>query len=453
MSTRITDSALYGHLWGTAETRAIFGEAGRLQGWLDVIAALARAQAAEGVIPAAAAKTITKHARADLIDLDYAAQQTRETSHSMLGLIRALQAVLPAEAREYAYTGATVQDITDTWTALAIRQSAAIVWRDLRHAEDLLLSLAVAHRCTVMAGRTHGQLGSPVTFGWKAASWADETRRHLGRLRDGGPRWFAGQLGGGVGSLVLYPGTGLAVRARFCAELGLADPVISWLSSRDRIAEFAQVLALVCGTLARIGVEVYELARPEIGELAEPASAGAVGSITMPHKRNPESSEHLDTVARLVRAQAGVLAEGMAQQHERDGRGWKAEWVALPEVCLLTAVALQTAIHLIGGLRVNPDAMAENLERGGYSGSEQILALLAPRLGARQAQAALHEALRLGRASGVTAAEAVVQAGLLDASEARDLTAEPDAGACAEMVDLVVSRARAARAAEPAVWP
>jgi hypothetical protein len=97
--------------------------------------------------------------------------------------------------------------------------------------------------------------------------------------------------------------------------------------------------------------------------------------------------------------------------------------------------------------------MAENLERGGYSGSEQILALLAPRLGARQAQAALHEALRLGRASGVTAAEAVVQAGLLDASEARDLTAEPDAGACAEMVDLVVSGARAARAAEPAVWP
>ena len=440
MSTRITDSALYGHLWGTAETRAIFGEQGRLQGWLDVIAALARAQAAEGIIPAAAAEAITKRARAERIDLDYAARQTRETSHSTLGLIRALQAVLPAEAREYAYTGATVQDVTDSWTALAIRQACSIVWRDLRQLEDLLLSLAVAHRRTVMAGRTHGQLGSPVTFGWKAASWADEVRRHLGRLTDGAPRWLVGQLGGGVGSLVSYPGNGLAVRARFCAELGLADPVISWLSSRDRIAEFAQVLALVCGTLARIGTEVYELARPEIGELAEPAAAGSVGSITMPHKRNPESSEHLDTVARLVRAQAGVLVEGMAQQHERDGRGWKAEWVALPEVCLLTAVALQTGIHLVGGLQVNPGAMRENLERGGYSESEQILARLAPRLGARRAHAALHEALREGTASGGTAVHAVVQAGLLDAGEALDLAAEPGTGACADMADLVVSR-------------
>ncbi len=165
MSTRITDSALYGHLWGTAETRAIFGEEGRLQGWLDVIAALARAQAAEGVIPAAAAAAITEHARAGLISLDYAAQQTRETSHSMLGVIGALQAALPAEAREHAYAGATVQDITDTWTALAIRRSGAIVWRDLRQIEDLLLSLAVTHRSTVMPGRTHGQPGSPVTFG------------------------------------------------------------------------------------------------------------------------------------------------------------------------------------------------------------------------------------------------------------------------------------------------
>lgn len=453
MSTRITDSALYGHLWGTAETRAIFGEQGRLQGWLDVIAALARAQAAEGVIPAPAAKAITECARAELIDLDYAAKQTRETSHSTLGLIRALQAVLPEDARDHVYAGATVQDITDTWTAVAIRQSGAIAWRDLRRIEDLLLSLAIAHRATVMAGRTHGQPGSAVTFGWKAASWADEIRRHLGRLRDGAPRWLVGQLGGGVGSLVFYSGQGIAVRARFCAELGLADPVISWSSSRDRGAEFAQVLALVCGTLARIGGEVYELQRPEIGELAEPSAAGAVGSITMPHKRNPEASEHLETLARLARAQAGVLVEGMAQQHERDGRGWKAEWVALPEVCLLTATALQTAIELTGGLQVNAAAMRSNCDRGGYSGSEKALARLAPGLGARRAQALLQQALRDGMDSGVAAARALAQAGLLSEQEARDLAAAPDTGACGDMIDLVVGRARTARAAEAAQWP
>src|SRR5215469_6955515 len=453
MTTRITDSALYQHLWGTAESRAALGEEGRLRGWLEAIVALARAQAAAGVIPASAAALNAEHARADRIGLVYAAEQTRQTSHSTLGLIRALEASLPEQAREYVYAGATVQDITDTGTALALRRIGGIVWRDLLRIEEQLLDLAVAHRSTVMAGRTHGQPGSPVTFGWKAASWADEIRRHLDRLRAGAPRWLVGQLGGGVGSLVFYGEQGPAVRARFCAELGLADPGISWLSARDRGAEFAQLLALVCGTLARIGGEVYELQRPEIGELAEASPAETVGSITMPHKRNPEASEHLDTLARLVRANAAVMTEGMAQQHERDGRGWKAEWVALPEACLLAAAALQTTIGLLDGLTVDAQAMRRNLARhGGYPVSERALAVLAPRLGARRAQERLQEVFGAGPA-GLTAEQALVTAGLLGPAEARELTAQPDPGSCQVMVDVVVERARAARAAEPEQWP
>jgi adenylosuccinate lyase len=257
-----------------------------------------------------------------------------------------------------------------------------------------------------------------------------------------------------VGSLVFYSGRGLAVRARFCAELGLAEPAISWLSSRDRGAEFAQVLALICGTLARLGTEVYELQRPEIGELAESAPAGAVGSITMPHKRNPEASEHLDTLARLVRAQAGVMVEAMVQEHERDGRGWKAEWVVLPETCLLTAAALQTGIELTGGLQVNAAAMRRNAERG--VGSEQVLARLAPGLGARRAQTLLHEALAADgnpATSGRTAARVLAEAGLLSEGEGLDLAAALDTGACGDMIDLVIARARAARATEAAQWP
>ena len=452
--TRVADSALYGHLWGTAEARAILGEEGRLAGWLEVLAALARAQAAAGLIPAHAASLIAEHARPELIDVGYAAEQTRLASHSMLGLIRALQAALPADAGEYVYVGATVQDVTDTATALALRGIGALAWRDLRRIEELLIGLADRHRSTVMAGRTHGQPGSPVTFGWKAASWADEIRRHLDRLAHGAPRWLVGQLGGGTGSLVYYGELGLQVRAGFCAELGLADPGISWLSSRDRIAEFGQVLALVCGTLARIGGEVYELQRPEIGELAEPAAAGTVGSITMPHKRNPEASEHIDTLARLARANAAVLAEGVAAQHERDGRGWKAEWVALPEVCLLTSTALDIAIGLLSGLEVHPAAMARNLERdGGYSVSERALAALAPRLGKHRAQAELGTVLAAGARSGVAADRALVDAGLFAPEEAAELTARPDAGACETMTDLVIARARAARAAERPSWP
>jgi adenylosuccinate lyase len=440
---------MYGHLWGSPAVRAVFDERSRLQSWLEVLAALARAQAAEGIVPTEAAEHITRTARVELLDLEQVAAQTRLTGHSTLGLIRALERVLPPEVHEHIYVGATVQDLTDTWTSLALRAVGGEVWRDLRRAEEVLLDLAEQHRDTVLAGRTHGQPGAPVTFGWKAAGWADEVRRHLDRLREGAPRWLVGQLGGGVGTLSSLGPAGLAVRRRFCAELDLRDPGISWLTARDRIAEVGGVLAMITGTLARIGTEVYELQRPEIDELREPTGSEAVSSITMPHKRNPERSEHLDTLARLVRANAGVLLEGMVGQHERDGRSWKAEWVALPEVCLLTSAALQLAVELLEGLEVDSAAMLANLDS--YTGSERALALLAPRLGRHAARSALQSALAKGRAVGVPMAVALRDAGLLTDAEAELLV--PDTGAAGAMVDLVVGRGRRARAEERPTWP
>jgi adenylosuccinate lyase len=440
---------MYGHLWGTPAVRAVFEERARLQSWLDVLAALARAQAAEGLVPTEAADAITARARVELLDLELVAEQTRRSGHSTLGLIRGLEQVLPAAVHPHIYVGATVQDLTDTWTSLALRATGAEVWRDLRRVEELLLGLAERHRDTVLAGRTHGQPGAPVTFGWKAAGWADEVRRHLDRLREGAPRWLVGQLGGGVGTLAALGPAGLAVRRRFCAELGLSDPGISWLAARDRIAEVGGVLAMISGTLARIGGEVYELQRPEIGELREPIRVGTVASITMPHKRNPERSEHLDTLARIVRANAAVLLEGMVGQHERDGRSWKAEWVALPEVCLLTAAALHITVELLDGLEVDRPAMLGNLDS--YTGSEHALALLTPRLGNHAARTALQTALAQGRASGKPMDLALREAGLLTPEETHLLA--PDTGSAGAMVDLVVARARAARAEESQAWP
>ena len=338
----------------------------------------------------------------------------------MLGLIRALQQILPESAREYVYVGATVQDITDTWFALVMRDVGAVAWRDLRAIEETLLALAVEHRDTLMAGRTHGQPGSPITFGFKVASWADEVRRHIQRLAEGRPRWLVGQLGGAVGALGFFAPHGLQLRAEFCAELGLADPGISWLTSRDRIAEFGCLLAMICCTLARIGNEVYELQRPEIGELREPTTSDTVGSITMPHKRNPEGSEHLDTVSRLARANAAVLIEGMVVGHERDGRGWKAEWVALPEICQLTGVSLQLARHLLSGLSVEVDTMRSNLHRHGDNlASEQILAGLSQKLGKHAAQQLMHELLAPGSRDLDDVVGAVVASGAATAEEAR----------------------------------
>jgi adenylosuccinate lyase len=441
---RIADSAMYGHLWGTPAVRAVFEERGRLQGWLDVLAALARAQAAEGLVPERAAELIATRARVDLLDLAVVAAETRASGHSTLGLIRALRQTLPEDVHPYVYVGATVQDLTDTWTSTALRTVLAEVRRDLLRAEEQALDLAVRHRGTLLAGRTHGQPGAPVTFGWKAASWADEIRRHLDRLREGEPRWLVGQLGGGVGSLAGQGPRALAIRARFCAGLELGDPGISWLTARDRIAEVGGVLAMITGTLARIGNEVFELQRPELGELREPVAEGTVASITMPHKRNPERSEHLDTLARLTRASAGVLLEGTTGVHERDGRSWKAEWVALPEVCLLTATACALAADMLTGLEVSAVAMRRNLDD--YTGSEQALRLLGPQLGRHAAREVLQATLAEGRRIGRPMSQVLLDADLIRPDELAAL--EPDVRAVGEMVDLVVARARAARAAE-----
>lgn len=451
MATRLSDSRQYKHLWGTSDLADIFDERARLASWLTIITALARAQARLGIIPTRSAEQIATHADVDRLDLDLIAEQTRASSHSTLGLIHALQQILPASAREHVYYGATVQDVTDTWFALVMRDVGRVVWRELRDLEGDLLGLAELHRDTPMLGRTHGQPGSPITFGYKVACWTDEIRRHLERLEQGRSRWLVGQLAGAVGVLGFFEPDGLALRREFCSELGLAEPPISWLTTRDRIAEFGTLLAMVATTMARIGNEVYELARPEIGELHEAAGAGTVGSITMPHKRNPESSEHLDTLARLVRANAAVLVDGMAGAHERDGRSWKVEWIALPEVCLLTAVALQTARTLITGLDVDTDAMGANLTHfGGRSVSEQLLAGLSATVGKHHAQELLHGLVAAGHTDDLGAA--LVDSGAASDAEVRTWTQRPATGAATRMTEDVVRASRAARAAESEEW-
>jgi adenylosuccinate lyase len=456
VSARVTDSRLYAHLWGTDELRAVFSEETRLQTWLDILVALASAQAQLGIIPQTAADEIARTARVDRLDIDFIAAETRATSHSTLGLIHGLQRVLSPSAGQHVYYGATVQDITDTWTALVMRKVCAVAWRDTRHIELRLLSLAREHRSTVMPGRTHGQQGSPITFGFKVASWADELQRHRDRLQDGAPRWLVGQLAGAVGTLGFFSTDALKLRARFCERLGLGDPGMSWTSSRDRIAEFANVMAMITATLARIGNEVYELQRPEIGELEEATSPTTVGSITMPHKRNPEGSEHLVTLSRLVRVSAALLLDGMVVEHERDGRAWKAEWPAFTEVCLLTATALQAARGLLDGLVIHDQVMARNVGMSaGMLSSERLLAALAPALGKHKAQEALQDALSRARTHGQSVERAVKEAAgdRLDDSVLSGLLEIVDTGSAEQMVDEVVQRCRLAIDSEPREWP
>jgi adenylosuccinate lyase len=298
--------------------------------------------------------------------------------------------------------------VSDTWTALSIRQVGAVVWRDLRAIEDSLVDHARRHRDLAMPGRTHGQTGLPITFGFKVAVWAAEVDRHLDRLSEGAGRWLVGELGGAAGTGSFWGEQAPELLERFCARLGLFAPEIPWDSSRDRLGEFACVLGLITQTLAKIGNEVVELARPEIGELAERFSPGEVGSITMPHKRNPERAEHLVTLARLVRAQMTVMVESMIVAHERDGRSWKAEWAAFPDLCLLTGAACAMARGLVDGLVANSEAMARNLgSAGGYVHSERVMRALAERTGKQTAHTLVYDAAMTGREAGLTFRQAL----------------------------------------------
>jgi adenylosuccinate lyase len=295
-----------------------------------------------------------------------------------------------------------------------------------------------------MAGRTHGQPGAPITFGYKAATWADEIGRHIVRIDDGTGRWAVGQLAGAVGVLGFFEPAdgeplGVALRRSLCQRLGLRDPVVSWTATRDRVAEFGAVLSMVAATLARVGNEVYELQRPEIGELSE-APSGAVGSITMPHKRNPEASEHLDTLARIARAAAGILTEGMVSGHERDGRSWKAEWMALPEVALTAGTAAALAADLVDGLVVHADRMRANLDRTGRRwASERVLAQLSGRLGKHRAQELMQAALASAD-EGTDLRDVLVARGVADPADLDAWIAHPAIATAGAMVDAVLAR-------------
>jgi adenylosuccinate lyase len=445
MGAHLVDSVLYGHLWSTPEIHRLLDDEGRLQAWLEILATLAEAQADVGLVPADAARAIRKHADVGLFDLAQVAEQTRATGHSTLGLIRCLQDVLPPDAREWVYYGATVQDLSDTWTALVMRRVADILERDLVRAEQAALELAKRHRDTVMCGRTHGQPGLPITFGFKAAVWASELHRHRIRVAEGRVRWEVVQLGGALGTMEFWGDRALPLLEEFGRRLGLGVPDIPWITARDGIAEFAGLLAMVTATLAKIGQEVYDLQRPEIGELREPFSPGQVGSITMPHKRNPELSEHLVTLSKIVRADATVAVEGMVHEHERDGRAWKTEWVVLPEACLLTGAALDFGCRLLEGLEVDADRMRENLQaRGGYVLSEPAMHALADRIGKHAAHTVVYEATRAGLERGVDLETALLAdpriSGQLAPEEiARCLDVQGALGAAPAFVDRVVA--------------
>lgn len=445
MPVSVFDMQSLQHLWGTDELRAIFGEENRIQKWLDFEVALAAAQAELGIIPRDAAKDIADQARIENIDIAKMSAEIRRIKHSLVPALKQLQAACSRENGEWLHYGATTQDVVDTGVALQLKEFHAVVMRDMRAVGTELARLAVAHRDTPMAGRTHGVQALPITFGHKCALWLDELGRHHERLEQAAPRVFVGMLAGAVGSQASLGPQAIELEALMLKKLGLGVPTISWAPARDRFTEYTSLLAMVGSTLSKIGNELFNMQRNEFGEVEEGFSEGKLGSSTMPHKRNPTSAENLAGLCRPLRYNAAMMVEGMVQEGERDGIAWKMEWKAVPECCMIAGAMLFQAKNLLAGLKVNADAMATNLDKmRGYLLSERVMLELSERVGKQTAHEWIYEASMHGITQKLTFADAMRQhqglGKLLTDDEIRDMT-NPEAylGQCGSSVDRVVA--------------
>ncbi len=386
------DTALFKGLTCTPEMREIYNERSQLQSWIDAEAALAKAHAELGMIPAEAAEAIVAKADADLIDVQKVIEHGKKTAHTLMGLLTEYRKNLPQEYQTYLHSGATTQDIIDSGTMLLTARAHAVIEKQLVDLLKVTAELMKKHRDTIMVARSHGNHALPFTFGLKMAGWLDEMGRNLERWRELKERCLVGNMSGAIGTYAAWGDLGLKVQERSCHHMGLGTPNTWWHSQRDRLAELCYGLSLIGGTCSRIAQEVYVSSMTEIGELAEGYTKGIVGSSTMPHKINPIVSEWVFSLSRIVRGNADVMAELMAPLNERDGRSWRAEWLVIPETFGIASAMLAHMHKVISNLQVNEDRMMDNVNRlKGVLLSEKAMFVLSKGMPLSEAHHIVHE--------------------------------------------------------------
>ena len=416
LSSTVFDSALFRDMFGTHEMREVFTDEALVGHYLQVEAALARAQARIGVVPEAAADAIAAASRNIKIDFDRLRHETEIVGYPILPLVHQLSEAA-GEAGRYVHWGATTQDIMDTATVLQIRAALEIVARELQAVCDCLANLARKYRDTPMAGRTHLQQALPITFGYKAAVWLSSIDRHIERLQQALPRILVGQFAGAAGTLASVGKDGLEMQRLFCEELGLRQPSMTWHVARDGIAESVTLLGLITGTLGKIATDIMMMSATEFGELSEPFVPGRGASSTMPQKRNPISSELMLAAAKAVRQHVATMLDGMIHDFERATGPWHLEWVSLPESFLLTASSLANAKFMLAGLVVHEDRMRQNLDlTHGLIVAEAVMMAAAPVMGRQRAHDVVYDACRQAIEGGGQLAD--ILAGVPDIVEA-----------------------------------
>ena len=338
--------------------REIWSDRRRFEHWLRIEILASEAWAETGRVPRESLPAI----RRATFDVERIAEVEERVGHDVIAFLTVVGESIGPDSR-FLHLGMTSSDVIDTALGLQLREAAGLIGEDLGKVRDVAVELAIRHRRTLMAGRTHGIHAEPITFGFKVAGWVAELDRALARLAAAREEVSVGKLSGAVGTHATIPPE---IEEKVLGGLGLAvDPASTQVVSRDRHAGFLAALSIAAGTLERIALEIRHLQRTEVGEVFEPFGREQKGSSAMPHKRNPVLTERVCGLARVVRGYATTGLENMALWHERDISHSSAERVILPDACaLLDYMAIQMR-KVLEGLDVHPERMLRNLEAGG----------------------------------------------------------------------------------------
>jgi 3-carboxy-cis,cis-muconate cycloisomerase len=394
----VSDLGLFDGVLARGGVREAVSDTAWLQAMLDVEAALARAEAGAGVIPAEHAEAIAAACRAERFDIAALGEQAAAVGNPAAPLVRVLREQVGGSAAADVHRGATSQDIVDSAAMLVARRALEPLLADVDAAADAAASLAVGHRDTVMAGRTLLQHAVPVTFGLKAAGWLVALDEGAARLRVVRGTRLAAQLGGAAGTLAALDEAGPDVLGRFARELALVEPVIPWHTDRTRIAELAAALGAACGVGAKVAGDLVLLAQTDVGEVREGGDGSRGGSSTMPHKHNPVAAISARAAARQAPGLVATVLAAMEHEHERAAGAWHAEWPALRALLSFTGSAAAWLRDGLEHLEVDPGRMRENLDRtGGAPLAERVTRALASELGRDDADELVREALAAGR--------------------------------------------------------
>ncbi len=358
-------SSIFEGFLSTPEVMQAFGERSFVEAMLQFEAALARAQAAVGMIPGSAAQSIIGTCKVELFDVSKIVRESARAGSLAIPLVASLKETVglfnPA-AVAHVHQGCTSQDAIDTAMALVTRGALELIEADVAISVQALLALAQRHASSPMLARTLTQPASVTSFGLKCVGWAAPLVRSLARLRLVAPRALQLQLGGAVGTLAAMNGKGEQITALMADDLKLTRPVASWHTQRDEWVALGCELGLLTGSLGKIARDLVLLGQFEVAEVAEPVEPGRGGPANMPHKHNPVACMVAIAAAQRAPQRIAALLAAMPQEHERALGAWQAELAEWPALVMSTHGSARALAGALPGLQVDAARMRANLD-------------------------------------------------------------------------------------------